>query len=373
MSGMLAVRLPGWQQRAVLEEVAHPQPGPGEVLLDVEAAGLCHTDLHLMEWEAGALPYDPPFTLGHEIAGVVRALGPGASGVEVGDRVVVYSRWGCGVCRWCVEGRENICTRPAAAVRYHGAGLGRDGGLAEQVVVPAARYLVPIGDLDAASAAPLADAGITPYHAISHHSDRLRPGAVVVVIGAGGLGQVAVQMLRALSPVRVVAVDIREEALSAAAAAGAHGTVSADGLEPADLRAELGAAPRGAAQRGRSVGAVQRDRTPDTEGASLVLDFVGSDQTLALAAGVVDTGGAIVYVGRGGGTLGVRAFVTPFDSSVTVTSWGTIPELFEVVALARSGAISVETQTYALERALDAYDDLEHGRVVGRAVVVPGG
>jgi propanol-preferring alcohol dehydrogenase len=346
---MLAVRLAAWQTRAVLDQVPAPEPGPGEVLLDVEAAGLCHTDLHLMEWEAGMLPYDPPFTLGHEIAGVVRRLGPGASGVEVGERVVVYSRWGCGVCRQCVQGRENICERPAADVRYHGAGLGRDGGLAEQVLVPSARYLVPIGDLDAAVAAPLADAGITPYHAISHHRDKLRPGETAVVIGAGGLGQMAVQMLRALSAVRVVAVDLRDDALRAAEAAGAHATVPAAGLSVAELRGEVGGG-----------------------GAALVLDFVATDETLSLAAGTVATGGAIVYTGRGGGTLSVRAFVTPFDSSVTVSTWGTIPELVEVVALARSGAIRSEAQTYPLDQTLTGYEDLEHGRVIGRAVALPG-
>jgi propanol-preferring alcohol dehydrogenase len=345
---MLAVRLPAWETRAVLEQVPAPEPGPGEVLLDVEAAGLCHTDLHLMEWPAGTLPYEPPFTLGHEIAGVVRRLGPGASGVAVGERVVVYSRWGCGVCRQCVQGRENICERPAAVAGYHGAGLGRDGGLAEQVVVPSARYLVPIGDLDAALAAPLADAGITPYHAISHHREKLRPGETVVVIGAGGLGQMAVQMLRALSPVHVIAVDLRDDALAAAAAAGAHATVPGGDLALAALRSEIGG------------------------GAALVLDFVATDATLALAAGTVATGGAIVYAGRGGGTLGVRAFETPFDSSVTVSTWGTIPELVEVVALARSGGIRAQAQTFPLDAALRGYDDLEAGRVIGRAVALPG-
>jgi len=345
---VLAVRLPAWQSRAVLAQLPAPEPGPGEVLLDVQAAGLCHTDLHLMEWEPGTVPYEPPFTLGHEIAGVVRRLGPGAAGVEVGDRVVVYSRWGCGVCRQCVQGRENICERPAAEVGYHGAGLGRDGGLAEQVLVPSARYLVPIGDLAPELAAPLADAGITPYHAISHHRDRLRPGATALVIGVGGLGQMAVQMLRALSPVRVVAVDLREQALALAAEAGAHATLPAAGLSADDLRGELGAG-----------------------GADLVLDFVGSDATLALAAAVVMLGGAIVYAGRGGGTLGVRAFSFPFDTPVTVTTWGTIPELFDVVALARSGAISVQPQRYPLDQALHAYEDLESGRVLGRAVALP--
>jgi len=345
---MDAVRLTSWDHGPVLQDVARPEPGPGEILVDVEAAGLCHTDLHLTEWPPGTLPYDLPFTLGHEVAGVVRKLGPGASGVCEGERVVVYARWGCGVCWQCARGWENICERPAASLRYHGAGLGRDGGLAEQLVVPSARYLVPIGDLDAAQAAPLADAALTPYHAIERHRDKLRPNATAVVIGVGGLGHVAVQILLATSAVRVVAIDRRPQALAVASASGAHAVLPADGLTREDLRDEVGGV-----------------------GALLVLDFVATDETLALATGVCAQDGAIVYVGRGGGTLGVAAFAVPFESSVTVSTWGTIPELSEVVALARSGAIHTETQGYALGEALRAYDDLAQGRVVGRAVVTP--
>jgi propanol-preferring alcohol dehydrogenase len=345
---MLAVRLNQWQAPPVLEDVSAPQPGPGEVLIDVEAAGLCHTDLHLASWPVGAVPYDPPFTLGHEVAGVVRRLGPGASGVSGGERVVVYARWGCGVCHRCLEGKENVCERPAAAVRHHGAGLGRDGGLAEQMVVPSARYLVPIGDLDARLAAPLADAGITPYHAIVRHRALLRPGATAVVIGAGGLGLMAVQLLRALSPVRVVVVDRRAEALAAAREAGAHAALFGDGLSADALRAEV-------------VGV----------GADLVLDVVAADETLALAAAVVRTDGAIVMLGRGDGTLAMTPFAIPFDTPVTISTWGTIPELVEVVALARAGAIRTETRPYPLADALTAYDDLDRGRVVGRAVMSP--
>jgi propanol-preferring alcohol dehydrogenase len=343
---MLAVRLNQWEAPPVLEDVSAPEPGPGEVLIDVEAAGLCHTDLHLSSWPVGTVPYDPPFTLGHEVAGVVRRLGPGASGVAEGERVVVYARWGCGLCRRCLEGKENVCERPAAAVRHHGAGLGRDGGLAEQMVVPAARYLVPIGDLDASVAAPLADAGITPYHAIVRHRTLLRPGATALVIGAGGLGLMAVQLLRALSPVRVVVVDRRPAALDAARDVGAHAALSADGLTPEALRDEVGAV-----------------------GADLVLDVVAADDTLALAAAVVRMDGAIVMLGRGGGTLAMTPFAMPFDTPVTISTWGSIPELVEVVALARAGAIRPETRPYALTDALTAYADLEQGRVVGRAVM----
>jgi propanol-preferring alcohol dehydrogenase len=345
---VLAVRQLEWQRRPELVELPPPKPGPGEVLLKVDAAGLCHTDLHLMEWPEGTMPYDLPFTLGHETAGTVAALGPGASGVQQGDRVLVYSRWGCGSCWYCLQGRDNVCERPISEARAHGAGLGRDGGLAEYMIVPSVRHLVPIGDLDPLLAAPLADAGLTPYHAIKRYQELLRPNACAVVIGVGGLGYMAVQMLRALSAVRVVAVDMREDALQLARDAGAHAALSARDLTPEALRAETGQG-----------------------GASLVLDCVAADSTLQLAAGVVGLAGAILYVGRGGGTLPVTAYALPFDYSVTVTTWGSVPELAEVVGLARSGAIRTQVERFRLPDALDAYERLHHGQVLGRAVVVP--
>jgi alcohol dehydrogenase, propanol-preferring len=339
-----------WESRPELLDVPVPEPGPGGVLLRVDAAGLCHTDLHLMEWPEGTMPYDLPFTLGHETSGTVVALGPGTTGVNEGDRVLVYARWGCGVCWSCLQGRDNVCERPVTETRAHGAGLGRDGGLAEYMVVPAVRHLVQISDLDPAAAAPLADAGLTPYHAIARYQHLLRPHAVAVVIGVGGLGFMAVQMLRAMSAVTVVAVDVRDSALRLAEEAGAHLALPARELTPETLRAEIGSA-----------------------GAALVLDCVASDRTLPLSVGAVGMGGAISYVGRGGGTLPVTAYSVPFDCSVTVTTWGSVPELTEVVSLARSGAIRTTVQRFALEETLEAYDRLHDGAVLGRAVIVPSG
>lgn len=159
----------------------------------------------------------------------------------------------------------------------------------------------------------------------------------------------AVQILLATSAVRIIAVDLRQEVLDFAKASGAHAVVPAAGLTPGALRQEIG-----------------------VTGASLILDCVGTDDTLELAVGACGENGTIVMVGRGGGTLGVKPFYVPLDASVTVSTWGTIPELHEVVALARSGALYTETQSYALAGALTAYRDLEAGRVLGRAVVLPG-
>jgi propanol-preferring alcohol dehydrogenase len=195
----------------------------------VEAAGLCHSDLHLMDWPAGTVPYTLPFTLGHETAGTVAAVGPGARGAAEGDRVLVYARWGCGACSPCLQGMENLCEIPAGDLGGHGGGVGRDGGLAEYMVVPSARYLVPIPDLDPVAAAPLADAALTAYHAIKRWLPALRPGATAVVIGIGGLGHMAVQLLRALSNARVMALDVRESARRLALEAGAHAAVAGAG------------------------------------------------------------------------------------------------------------------------------------------------
>jgi propanol-preferring alcohol dehydrogenase len=344
---MRAVRLLEWGREAQLIEIPAPSPGPGEVLLGIDATGLCHSDLHVMEWPEGTLPYDLPFTLGHECAGTVAALGPGAAGVSVGDRVLVYGPWGCATCWSCTRGEENLCENVAER-RAHGAGLGRDGGLAELMVVPSVRYLVPIGDLAPAEAAPLTDAALTPYHAIKRSGHAARPDASVVVIGVGGLGHIAIQLLRVLTSARIVAVDLRDEALALARESGAHAVVPGRDLHAAALREEAG-----------------------RNGATLVLDFVGTDATLALAAGAAAQGGAIAIVGIAGGRLPVGFGAVPLECSVEIPNWGTLPELTEVVALARTGAIHVEVERVALDDTMDAYRRLDRGEVVGRAVVVP--
>jgi propanol-preferring alcohol dehydrogenase len=301
-----------------------------------------------MEWPAETIPYKLPFTLGHETAGTVAALGPGARGVAEGDRVAVYARWGCGSCHACLQGLENRCEKTAVELGGHGGGVGRHGGLAEYMLVPSTRYLIGISDLDAAHAAPLTDAALTPYHAIKRCSHQLVPGATVLVIGVGGIGHMAVQLLAALSSVRVIAVDVREDALELARSAGAELGLCAAGLTPAELRSEIG-----------------------SRGAAVVLDCVASEFTLALAAGAVSVGGEISYIGRGGGSLPVHPGQLPFECSVTLPSWGTLPELAEVVALARSGLIQVEVERLPLEDTIDGYRRLRRGDIRGRAVVCP--
>jgi propanol-preferring alcohol dehydrogenase len=344
-----ALRLSGWKRDAELCEVPEPTPGPGEVLVRIGGAGACHSDLHLMyDIEAGALPWGPPFTLGHENAGWVERVGDGVRSVSVGEPVAVYGPWGCGRCRRCLMGMENYCEHPEL-MGGAGGGLGSDGGMAPYMIVPTARWLVPIGDLDPVEAAPLTDAGLTPYHAIKRSLPLLVPGATVVVIGAGGLGHMAVQMLEAMCPASVITVDTRVEALELAAALGSDHTVLASDSSVDEIRQVTG---------GR--------------GADVVLDFVGADRTLEAAAKLVRPMGHLTIVGIAGGTLPVSFFGIAYEASVATTYWGTLPELVEVIALAQARRIRPRVHTFSLDNAMDAYRSMRNGTLEGRAVIVPG-
>ncbi len=347
---MRALRLLEWKSDPQLVEVEDPVPGPGQVVVRIGGAGACHSDLHLMrEFGPGVVPWEPPFTLGHENAGWVHALGSGVTDLEVGQPVAVYGPWGCGTCRRCRLGMENYCEDPLAApVPGGGGGLGLDGGMAELMLVPAARLLVPLPDgLDPVKAAPLTDAGLTPYHAVRRSWPKLGPGSTAVVVGVGGLGHLAVQVVRATTAARVVAVDTREEARSLAAAEGADLTVA-----PEDAAAEIRAATGG-------------------RGADVVLDFVGSDATLALGAAVGRTLGDLTVVGIAGGTLGLSFFSVPYELSVQTTYWGTRPELEDVLDLAARRLLRAAVTTVTLDGAVEAYHRMQAGTAVGRQVVVP--
>jgi propanol-preferring alcohol dehydrogenase len=346
VSEMRALRLIGWKQDAELSEVPAPEPGPGEALVRIGGAGACHSDLHLMrDFEAGALPWKLPFTLGHENAGWVEATGPGVDGLEIGRPVAVYGPWGCGTCARCLEGMENYCDRPLPGA---GGGLGFDGGMAELMLVPTARYLVPLDNLTPVQAAPLTDAGLTPYHAIKRSLPLLSPGSFAVVIGAGGLGHMATQILGACTPTTIVVVDRNADALAMARNIGAHHVVAAGD----DASAEIEELTKG-------------------RGADVVLDLVGSDDTLALASTVTRVLGHLTLVGIAGGTLPFTFFSPRYEVSVATTYWGTLPELLEVLDLAERGLIHAEVLQWSLEDAMHAYDAMAAGKLHGRAVVVP--
>jgi propanol-preferring alcohol dehydrogenase len=221
--------------------------------------------------------------------------------------------------------------------------------MAAKMLVPDARHLVPIGALDPVLAAPLSDAGLTPYHAIKRSLSLMTPGSVTVVIGIGGLGHMAVQMLETMTPTTIVAVDQRETALATARAGGAQHT-----LTPTDDVAG-------------EVDKISRARNAD-----VVLDFVGSDGTLALGARLVRSLGHLTVIGIAGGTLPFSFFALPYETSLATTYWGTLPELLEVVALAEAGRIAPTVTKCDLGDAPAAYDAMAAGKLDGRAVIVPG-
>ena len=347
---MRAVMFQGFKTFPELVEVDVPEPGPGEVLLKVAGAGACHSDVGLF----AEFPEDPtglmkaPFVLGHETSGWVERLGPGVRGVEVGSAQLVYGPIGCGRCKACSRGQDTYCEHPDD-VGYLATGLGRDGGMAEYLTAPA-RNLVPLGDADPVAAAPLADAGLTPYHAVKMALPKLAGGGKhALVIGLGGLGLVGVQILKALTGAQVIATDLKPAAMARARELGA--TVVEGGPDQVDeIRALTG---------GRGVDAV--------------FDYVGTTPTIALAQATVAMRGAIQVVGIGGGTAEWSFFTNPYEATLTNSYWGTIEDLHEVVELYAAGLIAPDIERYSLDDALEAYRKLRDGELDARAVVVPHG
>ncbi|HMG61449.1 MAG TPA: NAD(P)-dependent alcohol dehydrogenase [Streptosporangiaceae bacterium] len=329
--------------------VPRPVPGPGQVLLKVTAAGVCHSDIAVMSRPAEALTFPLPLTLGHEGAGTVAELGEGVTGFDLGDSVAVYGPWGCGSCLMCSQGKENYCLR-AEELGIRPPGLGAPGAIAEYMIVDDPRHLVPLGDLDPVTAVPLTDAGLTPYHAIKTSLPKLIPGSTAVVIGTGGLGHVAIQLLRSLTPARVIALDVNDEKLALAREVGAHETVLSDAQAADKVRKLTGGL-----------------------GAQAVFDFVGAPPTVATATACAAVEADVSIVGIGGGTASVGFGATPYDAAVRSPYWGTRAELIEVLELARSGAVEVHVETYSLDEAPEAYERLHSGRINGRAVILPNG
>lgn len=338
---MRAYRLLDWQQPD-FADVADPEPAAGEVLVRVGGVGLCHSDVLFLDSPAGVLPYAVPFTLGHETAGWVEALGDGVTDLAVGDAVAVTCMSPCWSCRWCTRGADNYCVDS-----WHGRGFGVDGGLAPLIAVDR-RELVPLGDLDPRVVAPLTDAGATSYHAVQRVRAKLpSEGATVVVIGVGGLGGYALQWLQLQTAARVVAVEARPERMQAARELGADEVVEAgDGLSRR-LREAVG---------------------PD--GADGVLDFVGSDATLNAAIRNAATMGAVAIVGQGFGTAQIRWGQLRHDCDVFIPQGAPVAELHEVVALAQQHDLRHDVEHFAFDETPQAYDRLRAGTLNGRAVVV---
>ena len=340
-----------------LEAVAHDAPAPAgtQVLLKVTACGVCHSDVHLRAGHFDLGPdgkidlsrgLTPPFTLGHEVAGEVVALGPAAGEagepIAIGDARVVYPWIGCGGCEICAAEDEHRCRAP------RNIGVNADGGYSDHILVPHPRYLLPFGELSAAEACTYACSGLTAYGALKKVG-ALAPGDSLVIIGAGGVGLAGVRLAQHVTGVAPVAAEIASPRREAALAAGAT-----DAIDPATADAV-------------------RSFVKQTGGAAAAVDFVGSAESARFGFDILRKGGILVIVGLFGGGLAVPVPHFPLrEVTVTGSYVGSLQDLRDVLRLAGEGAIgraAVETRPMAEAEA--TLCDLADGRVTGRHVLVP--
>ena len=337
---MRAVRFSGAGEPLVVQDVERPRPGPGEVLLDVAAAGVCGTELHFLD--GLLIPARTPITLGHEVAGVVAELGEGVGGVAVGDRVAVHYLHACHRCRWCTAGDDHLCDAPLGFLAF-----ASDGGFAEQLAVPASS-VVPVPDgVDLPTAATLCCSGTTALHAVEVAG--VTAGTEAVVYGVGGVGLALVQVLREAGA-RVTAVARSAQRLALARSLGAAVTVDASEQD---------------------VAAAVRHATGD-RGADVVFELVGTEQTGAAALAALGKRGTLVYVGYSSDRVEIDPLAMVVPEQRIVTSVGNRrAELVAALDLAARGRLRTTVTRHPLDEAARVLDDLRAGRVVGRAVLVP--
>jgi NAD+-dependent secondary alcohol dehydrogenase Adh1 len=339
-----AVRLHKFHDKPVVDEVPEPRiAGPLDVIVKIGGAGVCRTDLHIIDgqWDA-AMGTPLPYILGHENAGWVHEVGSAVTNVRPGDTVILHPTPTCGLCRACRAGDDMHCENSSFP------GLSTDGGMAEYLLT-SARACVK---LDPATrpqdVAALADAGITAYHAVRKAIPLLYPGTTAVVIGAGGLGHIGIQCLAALTAANIIVVDRNPEALKLAEQLGADTTVVADG---------------------KHVDAVKE--LTDGKGAHVVLDFVAEQGAETDGWHMTANAGSYFVIGYGG-TLHIPTLdIISTERNVIGNIVGTYNELAELMALAQAGKVTLHTRAYPLTAAPDALADLDAGRVRGRAILIP--
>ena len=341
---MKAVRLHGYHQQPIVEEVPEPTlTGPLDVVVKIGGAGVCRTDLHIIEGQwAAAMNVALPYTIGHENAGWIHEVGSAVTNVAVGDTVILHPTPTCGLCRACRAGQDMHCSESEFP------GLSRDGGMAEYLLTSARACVKLDPSTRPQDVAALADAGITAYHAVRKAIPLLYPGTTCVVIGAGGLGHIGIQCLRALSAANIIVVDRNPDALKLAEQLGAHHTVVADG---------------------RHVDAV-KDLTGGA-GAEVVLDFVAEQGAENDGFAMTGRAGSYFVIGYGG-TLSIPTLdVISTERNIVGNIVGTYNELAELMVLAQAGMVTLHTRIYPLDAAQEALHDLDAGLVRGRAILVP--
>jgi NAD+-dependent secondary alcohol dehydrogenase Adh1 len=340
-----AARLHEYHQALKLEQVDEPKAtGPLDVVVKIGAAGLCRTDLHIQEGQWAeksevALPYTP----GHENAGWVHEVGSAVTNVEVGDTVIVHPFISCGLCIPCRRGDDMHCVNGSFP------GINRDGGFAD-LLLTSARSVVKLDpSLEPASIAALADAGLTAIHAVKKAIPVLGAGSKAVVIGAGGLGHIGIQCLKAYTPTEIIVVDPSEKALELAREMGADHTVKVDGTKQREAVAEL----------------------TDGMGAQAIIDFVGEKGAIEDGIEMVEDGGFYYVIGYGENINIPTIDVISREISFIGNLVGTYVDLQDLMTLTAQGKVTLHTTTYPLDAINDAMADLDNGRLQGRGILVP--
>jgi NAD+-dependent secondary alcohol dehydrogenase Adh1 len=319
-----------------------PEPTkPSDVLIRIGGAGVCATDLHAIEGLMEPAGVTLPRVLGHENAGWVEEVGSGVTTVAKGDAVLVYPPYSCGLCLSCRRGNDMFCAH------HEFTGLTVDGGFADYVLV-SERSLLRLPDgVEPAAIAPHSDAGLTAYHAVRRLAHLATPGTTAVVIGVGGVGHIALQLIRELGSSSTIAVDTDARRRSLATELGADNVLEGAG----------------------SVDAV-RELT-EGRGADLIFDFVGTDSSHADATAMLARGGTYSIIGFGGTVAVPSAALVGGESTVMGNLVGTWIDLWEVLQLHAAGRLVLKTESHSLDAVNDVLDALREGEITGRAVLVP--
>ena len=344
MSTMRAVQVTGYHQNLQLAEVPIPTPtGPFDVVVKIGGAGVCRTDLHILEGQwAEKSQVQLPYTIGHENAGRVHAIGSAVTNVREGDKVIVHPLITCGLCRACRSGDDVHCEASSFP------GIDANGGYAEYLKT-SARSVVKIDEaLEPADVAALADAGLTAYHAAAKAARRLTPRDRCVIIGAGGLGHIGIQVLKALSPAELIVVDRNPEAVKLAVSIGAHHGVVADGTHVEQVLELTGG-----------------------NGAEAVIDFVGEGGSTGEGVRMLHRAGDYHVVGYGENINVPTIDLISTEINFIGNLVGSYNDLCDLMALAARGAVTLHTAKYRLDDFQSAIDDLDAGNVRGRAILIP--
>lgn len=351
---MQAARIVEVNEPLEVTQLETPKPKGSQVLIKVESSGVCHSDIHL--WEGGyegiggqllkttdrGVKY--PLTPGHEIAGIVDSLGEETEGFTKNEKVLVYPWIGEGVCPACRIGQENLCDKPRSL------GVYRDGGYAEYVLVPSYKYLLRIDDgMDTNASATLSCSALTAYGAVKNTN--LKPNDNVVIIGAGGLGLMAVQLAKAITGAKIIATDLDDEKLRVAKKNGADNVINSKKEDPVKAVLEL----------------------TDKVGADAVIDFVNASKTVETDMQLLRRRARVVLVGLFGGELKLSLVTMPTRAYKLIGSYtGTLSDMVELVSLATRGVINpVVSDTFKLKQATEALSKLKDGKIIGRAVINP--